>query len=800
MKFTTGWLREYLETSASLDEIVESLTNLGLEVEQVSDPAAALSAFSAAKVIEAKPHPDADRLQVCSVETKDGMVEVVCGAPNARTGLVGVFAPSGSIIPGTGDKLRKSKIRGVESNGMLLSERELGLSEEHDGIIELDADVPIGRPLAEILGLNDPVIEIAITPNRQDCLGVYGIARDLAAAGLGTLTDSLIQSVPGVFPSPVSVDLRFDGATADACPYFVGRTIRGVKNGPSPAWLQQRLQAIGLRPISALVDMTNFMTFAYGRPLHVFDADKIDGGLQVRLSNPGEKLLALDGKEYEFAGDVTVIADNSGPLALGGVIGGEPSGCTADTTTVFIESALFDPVRTATTGRRYQIESDARYRFERGIDPEFTAPGIEEATRLVLELCGGEPSEIVVAGAVPDWQRSIGFRPKRVGELGGIDLSPEDTTRILNALGFGVKNDGDDFEVSVPSWRSDVHGEPDLVEEVIRVHGFDAIPAVPLRGKSDVAQPVLTPRQQRARSARRALAGRGLLEAVTWSFTSQKMAEVFGGGSPALRLANPINSELGVMRPSALSNLMAAVGRNLDRGAENFGLFEVGPAYSGTGPGDQSTEAAGVRVGQANPRHWSGDQRPVDAFDAKADVLTALGAAGLAPGKAKVQAGAPAWFHPGRSGTVQMGPQNVLAVFGEFHPAVLAALDLTVPAVGFQVFLDAIPPQKGKRNTAKTGYEAPDLPAVERDFAFLVDAAVRGGDVAAAAERADPLVVGVAVFDVFTGEGVAQGQKSIAIAVRLQPTEQTFTDADIEAIGGKIVAAVTKATGGVLRT
>ena len=807
MKFTVDWLRDHLDTNATLDVITDTLTSLGLEVEGVTDPTAAMAAFTTARVIEAKPHPEADRLQICTVETNDGVIQVVCGAPNARTGLVGVFAPTGSHIPGTGIKLRKSKIRGVESNGMLLSERELGLSDEHDGIIELDEDVAVGEPFAKILGLDDPVIEIAITPNRQDCLGVHGIARDLAAGGLGTFKDHEIQAIPGKFPSPISVELRFGNNDSDEgaspCPFFVGRAVRGVTNGPSPAWLQKRLQAIGLRPISALVDITNYMTFAYGRPLHVFDADKIDGGLNVRLSKRAEKFLALDGKEYELDDQVTVIADDGGALAMGGVIGGESTGCTSETKTVFIESALFDPVRTATTGRRYQIESDARYRFERGLDPEFTVPGLEEATRMVLELCGGEASELVTAGEPPAWKKTVTLRPGRVAALGGIEMTGAQSAEILERLGFAVDQDADPFDVTVPPWRSDVGGEADLVEEVTRVHGFDKIPSVPLRGKSAIAQPVLTPRQLRARAARRALASQGLLEAVTWSFTSQKLAEQFGGGSQTLRLANPISSELDAMRPSALPNLLAAAGRNLDRGAEDFGLFEVGPAYSGTGPGDQITEAAGVRIGAAVPRQWGAETRATDTFDAKADAFAALAAAGAPVAKLKIEATAPAWYHPGRSGTIKLGPQNLLGVFGELHPSVLGTLGIKSPAVAFQVFLDSIPQLKsknGKVKTAKTGYSAPDLPAVERDFAFLMDGDVRGAVAMNAAQRADPAITNVTLFDVFTGDGIPDGQKSIALAVRLQPAEQTFTDAEIEAIATKIVDSVVKATGGTLRS
>ena len=796
MKFTLGWLREHLETGAGAAAIAEKLTAIGLEVEGVSDPAAALGAFTVARVAEARPHPNADRLQVCTVETGAGTFEVVCGAPNARTGMKAVFAPAGTFLPGLGEKFRKAKIRGVESEGMLVSEREIGLSDEHEGIIELGPDAVVGAPFAEAAGLDDPVIDIAITPNRQDCLGVAGIARDLAAAGAGLRKEPKIAAVPGTYDSPLGVELRFDAAAASACPYFVGRHVRGVQNGTSPEWLQKRLRAIGLRPISALVDITNYMTMAYARPLHVFDADAVAGGIHVRLSRPGETLAALDGKTYTLDGEVTVIADDDGALALGGVMGGEASACTAETTSVFLESALFDPVRTAATGRRTGIESDARYRFERGVDPEFAEPGIEEATRLVLELCGGEASRLVFAGAVPVWRRTYSLRPARVHSLGGLEL-PEDATRgILDALGFAVEVAGDRFTVTPPPWRPDIDGEADLVEEVVRIHGLDSVPAVPLPRMRVAAEGILTAGQKRVRAAKRTLAARGMLEAVTWSFTSQALAGRFGGGG--LVLANPISSELDAMRPSGLPNLIAAAGRNLDRGAAHIALFEVGPTYWGYGPDEQGSAAAGVRQGDAEPRHWSAAPRPVDGLDAKADALAVLAACGTAADAMTVEAGAPAWFHPGRSGSLRQG-RAVLAHFGEVHPGVLADLGVKGPVAAFEVFLHALPAAK-RKGTARAKLDAPDLPAVERDFAFVVAEDVAATDVLRAAEKADPLAESVRLFDVFTGAGVPAGHKSLAIAVRLQPRERTLTDAEIEAISARIVQAVAKTTGAALRS
>jgi phenylalanyl-tRNA synthetase beta chain len=796
MKFTLSWLRDHLETEAGLPEITETLTRIGLELEGVEDKAQALAAFRVAYVVEAKQHPNADRLKVCIVDTGAGQVQVVCGAPNARTGMKGVFAPTGTHIPGTGIDLKASKIRGVESNGMLVSERELGLSDEHEGIIDLPADAPVGKPFAEIMGLTDPVIDVAVTPNRQDCLGVRGIARDLAAAGLGKLRPFQPAKVEGRFKSPIPVEIE----NREACPCFAGRYFRGVKNGPSPDWMQRRLRAIGLRPISALVDITNYVTFDLGRPLHVFDAAKVKGTIRARLGRPGETLLALNGKEYAIDETMTVIADDEGPEGLGGVMGGEHSGVTEATTEVMLEVALFDPLRTAATGRRLAIESDARYRFERGVDPGMVLPGAEYAAKLILELCGGEASEPIVAGSPDVPPRVVTYRPARLASLAGLDLPEAEQRRILDALGFAVTPQGDAWQVTAPTWRSDIHGEADIVEEAARIAGYDNIPAEPLPALSVVAKPALTPAQRRRPQARRALAARGLLECVTFSFLSRDQARLFGGGDERLVLENPIASELDCMRPSLLPNLLAAARRNRNRGFEAFGLFEVGPQYAGDGPSDQAFAASGIRVGGAGPRHWSGSSRAIDLFDAKADALGALASVGAIPSQLQAAAEAPAWYHPGRSGVLRLGPQNALAWFGDLHPRVLESFGLEGPVVAFEAFIERVPAPKVRESRSRGPLEVSDFPAVARDFAFLVDAAVPAADIVKAARGADrQLVAEVNVFDVYAGERMAAGKKSIAISVRLEPKERTLTDPEIEAVAAKIVAAVKKAAGAELR-
>ena len=800
MKVTPDWLAHHLDTDAGLAEITGRLTMLGLEVEEVLDRARGMEDFVVGRVVEAGPHPDADRLKVCTVDAGSGAFRVVCGAPNARAGMMGVFAPAGTFIPGTGLKLKKAKIRGVESNGMLLSERELGLSDEHEGIIELDLGAVPGAPAADALGLADPVIDIAITPNRGDCLSVRGIARDLAAAGVGTLKPLNTEPVPGTYQSPIKVHLDFSPESADACPYFAGRYVSGVSNGESPGWVKERLESIGLRPISALVDITNLLTIELGRPLHVFDSDKIEGDIHVRLARPGETLAALDGKEYEMDGEMTVIADDHRALALGGVMGGERSGCTAGTSNVYLESALFDPRRTAATGRKLNLMSDARFRFERGIDPAFLEPGMEFATRLVLEFCGGEPSRPVIAGAEPEWRRDVAFRPSRVMELGGVRVERKEAVRILGDLGFTIRGKGDDLRVAVPSWRNDIDGEADLVEEVVRVHGFDRIPSAPMARATPLPHPALTPEQRRRAAARRTLAGRGLVEAVTLSFMPSDQAVLFGGAGDAMRLLNPISSDLDVMRPSVLPNLIAAVGRNADRGIDNAALFEVGPQYSGSKPEDQATVAAGVRAGLTGPRSWAEAPRPVDAFDVKADARAAITAMGLAAESLRVSLEAPPWYHPGRSGVLGLGPKTVLAAFGEIHPRVLRAMDVRGPVAGFEIFLDRLP--ESRKGAAKPHLKLSTLHTVERDFAFVIDENVSAEAVLAAARDADrDLIADAGVFDVFTGGRLGEGKKSLAINVVLQPAEKTsLTDDQIEAVADKVVARVKKATGGVLRS
>ncbi len=807
MKFTLDWLKQHLETEASLDEIAETLTMIGLEVEEILNPAKDLAAFTVGHVVEATKHPNADRLSVCIVDTGTDKVQVVCGAPNARTGMKGVFAPVGATIPGDihGGVLKKGNIRGVESNGMLCSEREMGISDEHEGIIDLPADAPVGAPFAQIMGLDDPMIEVAITPNRQDCLGVHGIARDLAAAGLGSLKPFDASAVEGTFESPIRWAIDLPEGKTDACPMVVGRFFRGVKNGPSPAWLQNRLRAIGLRPISALVDITNFVTYDLGRPLHVFDADKLscgDGVLTMRMARDGEEVLALDGDSYKLDAEMTVIADDRQVHGIGGIMGGEGSGCTEGTENVFLEAALFDEVRTAASGRRLGIESDARYRFERGVDPESALWGAEVAARLVLELCGGEASVPVIAGEMPAWRHDVPLRPERVRRLGGVDISETEVSRILGDLGYGVTDGSETLTAAVPSWRRDVAGEADLIEDVLRIYGYDKIPVVPMRPETALPETVLTAAQRRRSHLRRELAARGMLEAVTWSFMRTGWAELFAGANglnPMLRLQNPISSELDFMRPSILPNLVEAAGRNADRGYGDTALFEVGPQYADDTPKGQAMVAAGLRAGSTGPRHWQAPPRPVDAFDAKADALAALRAAGAPVDKAQVSTDAPGWYHPGRSGGLRLGP-NVLAWFGEIHPRVLRTLGVKGPMAGFEVFLDALPDAKRKDSKTRTLLRPSPFQRVARDFAFVVDADVPADKLVRAAKGADKaLIAEVSVFDVYTGAGVGDGKTSLAISVTLQPTEKTLTDQEIEAVAQKIIANVGKQTGGVLR-
>ena len=811
MKFTLSWLKDHLKTTATVEEIATKLSAIGLEVEGVEDPAAKLGAFRVARIVEAKKHPNADKLQVVQVEVEKGkpLYEVVCGAPNARAGLVSVFAPLGTYIPGSNITLEKKPVRGVVSNGMMCSAAELELAEDSQGILDLPAEWAdkVGERYIDAAGLNDPVFEVKITPNRPDCTGVRGIARDLAAAGLGTLKpEKAISGVEGGSDCSVKVILDFSADTASACPMFAARLVKGVKNVPSPAWLQNRLKAVGLRSINALVDVTNYISQDRGRPLHVYDADKLKGAVRARLGKAGETFRALDGKDYAIDEGMCVIADDNGPLGLGGIIGGEASGSTDGTVNVLIESAYFDPLRTAATGRKLGLVTDARYRFERGVDPESVLPGLDIATQMVMKLCGGKPSKAVVAGKVPDRRPAILFDTARVAKLAGLELPPAEITGILEALGCVlVPGEHGMLEVVPPSWRPDIHGAADLVEEVVRIAGIDRVPSTPLPRMSGVATSVLTDRQKRARRVRRLLAGRGLVEAVTWSFIPKGEAQLFGAGEMPLELANPISVDLSVMRPSLLPGLLTAVERNRNRGFADVALFELGQAYRGDLPADQYVAASGVRTGTAAlsgaGRHWDGAGEPVTVFDAKADVVAALAAMGFDAAKAQIVREAPQWYHPGRSGVLRLGPKVVLAHFGEVHPEVLKTLDVAAPVVAFEIFLDALPPEK-KKSRAKSPMASADLLPVRRDFAFVLDKGVAAGDVVKAALAADKtLISNVTVFDLFEGGSLAQeGKKSLAIEVTMQPQHQTLTEAEIDAVSQKVIGDVRKATGGEIRS
>jgi phenylalanyl-tRNA synthetase beta chain len=797
MKFTLSWLKEHLDTEASADAIADKLTSIGLEVESVSDSSAGLKDFIVGEVLAAEKHPNADKLRLCSVNAGDGgPLQIVCGAPNARAGIKVVLARPGTVIPVTGEALKIGTIRGVESRGMMCSARELLLGEDHDGIIELGADAVVGGPAAAALGIaSDPLFDVSITPNRGDAASVWGIARDLAAAGLGTLKTEKIAPVAGSFQSPRTITLDFAPENKDACPIFAGRLIRGVKNGPAPKWVQERFKAVGMKSISALVDVTNLVAQDRGRPLHVFDADRLSGSLHARMANDHEQVLALDGKTYVLDTDTIVIADDSFARGIAGIMGGEDTGCSFETKNVFLESAWFDPVRVARAGRKQGIISDARYRFERGVDPEFVLPGLELATQLILDWCGGEASDVIIAGSLPAPHKPIDFDPALVETLGGIRVPEDAIISILESLGFVVARHAT-LHVTPPSWRRDIDGPADLVEEVVRIHGLADVPSVALARPTAVAKPVLTASQRRARRVRRILAARGFNECVSFSFIARDQATLFGGGDDARQLSNPIASDLDAMRPSLLPSLLSAASRNMARGLSDLNLFEIGAAFQSGMPGAQTTNAAGLITGMGG-RDWSKSGHAADAFDAKGAMLAALEAAFGGAMTAPVTAGAPAWFHPGRSGTIALGPK-VIAHFGELHPKILAAFDIKFPASGFEIVLDAVPEPKAKN---KAPFSPSPFQAIERDFAFVVDRGVAAGDLVKAIRNAERVLIdSVTLFDVYEGKGVPEGKKSIAIAVKLQPRDKTLTEAEIEAVAGKIVTAVAKATGAALRS
>ncbi|MGE0046567.1 MAG: phenylalanine--tRNA ligase subunit beta [Hyphomonadaceae bacterium] len=796
MKFTLSWLKDHLETDADVARLVDAMTMAGLEVEHVDDPAAKLTPFTVARIVSVAKHPNADKLQVCQVETKDGPKEIVCGAPNARAGLVTAYAPIGTTIPGSGITLEARPVRGVVSNGMLCSGAELEVDTDADGILELDSNLAVGSSVAEALGLSDPVIDFEVTPNRPDWLGVAGIARDLAAAGLGKFKTKPVAAIKGAFVSPIKVGTE----APEACLAFAGRLIRGVKNGPSPAWLQQRLRAIGLRPRNILVDVTNYVCFDRARPLHVYDADKLKGDVRARMGRAGERFLALDKETYDITPDMCVIADDSGVLGLGGVIGGESTGCSDETVNVLVECAYFDPLRTFQTGRATGINSDAKYRFERGVDPGFVASGLELATRMILDLCGGEASEAMLAGEIPAPPSVISYDPDRVRTLAGMEVAPARQRAILKTLGFETKPEGDGVKrlsVQPPTWRRDVEGSADIVEEIARIEGFDKLfDAAPPRAQGYRAPPASVG-ESRLRVARRAMAAMGWCEAVTWSFCERRHAELFGGGADALIIANPISADLDCMRPSALPNLLIAAQRNADRGHADARLFEAGPAWSGDGEADQFRTIAAVWLPKP-PRHWRGAVAP-DLFDVKRDALSLLETLGAPVASLLAGEADQSWQRPGRAGLLRLG-NKVFARFGEIHPRTLAALGVEGAPLTFEIYVDQLPAPRAKPTRAKPALDMAALQPLSRDFAFVVEDRVAAADVVRAAIGAErALIADVSLFDVYRGQGVPEGKKSLAIEVTLQPREKTLTDADIEAVSGRIVAAVAKATGASLR-
>jgi len=784
MKFTLSWLRDHLDTTASLETILETLTAVGLTVDKVENKAEALAPFTVCLIEDAERHPNADRLQVCRVNTGTDVIQVVCGAPNARKGLKTVLARPGVVIPSTGQVLKVGKVRDVESQGMMCSATELLLGTDSDGIIEVDPTAPIGESYAKLLGLDDVLIDVEITPNRGDCLGVRGIARDLAAAGVGKLRSDQLSVISH---QKKSTDDRLLITDYSACPHFTGRVIRGVKNGPSPDWLRQKLESVGLKSISTLVDITNYFSQDRARPLHVFDLDKIQGGLTVGVSKGGESFEALDDKTYTLAPDSVVISDDSGVISLGGIMGGKSTGCEEGTTNVLLESAWFDPIAIATTARPLGILSDARSRFERGVDPASTLPGLEAATAMILELCGGEASDVMVAGTPPSFNEPITFHPQRVETLGGLQVTAKRAQEILESLGFTVVGEGDTLTVTAPSWRFEMEREQDLVEEVLRIEGYDKIPSIPY-GVRPEGKP-LSPLQERRFVVRDRLAGRGLTEAVTWSFISPKEAALFGGAAESLTLLNPISQELSVMRPSLLPHLLKAVETNQNRGADSVSLFEVGPQYTDPTPEGQHMMVSGVRAGVFEAGNWAEKTRSVDLYDAKGDALAVIEM------DAQWERSAPSWYHPGRSATLRLGKQ-VLGYFGELHPRIVKACDLKGPVVGFEIFVDRLPLPK-RKTTAKPKLTLSPYQAVKRDFSIVVDEEVEADKALHAVKKAEPgLIQEVVLFDIFDLGG---GKKALGIRVTLQPQDHTLTDSEIQEVSEKIVASLIQATGGVLR-
>lgn len=805
MKFTLSWLQQHITFFPAkggktiLEILCETLNNVGLEVEGVEDRATALKDFTVAEIVEATQHPNADRLRVCKVNTGSEMLQVVCGAPNARAGIKVVLARPGMAVPSNGMVLKLSEIRGVQSQGMLCSLEELNLAEASEGILELPAHFEFGKPFAPQMGLDDPVIDIAITPNRPDCFGIQGIARDLAAAGIGEFKHKKIEPVVGKFPSPVQ--LQFGIREPEWCPLFAGRLIKGVKNGPSPEWLQKQLKAVGLRPISALVDITNFMTIDRCRPLHVFDADKIKGKLTIRAAHKDETIKALDGKTYTLNPHMCVIADDAGVQSLAGIMGGEASGCTEETVNVFVESALWDEYNIAKTGRALGIHSDARQRFERGVDPQFTIEGLEMATQMILELCGGEASEVVHIGEMPENERMVVFPITEVKRLTGVDMPPFEMKLVLQALGFYVGSvNSDEWRIAVPSWRPDVHGKADIVEEIIRILGLARVEAIPFPRLPIINDPVLTLKQHRVRRARRTLTSRGYNEAVTWSFISESEAKAFDGNIAELTLENPISQELSVMRPSLLPGLLSSIARNQNRGFDDLAFTEIGHVFKNRAPEGQKTYATAIRVGLVSQaRHWAEKPQEADFYAIKEDLWAMLEGLGFTPENAQLSTeNLPDYFHPGRSVALKLG-KVVIGYCGEIHPAIVKQFDVKGRPVALEIDLEAIPAPKKKLTKSRLPLELNPLQSISRDFAFIVEPQVKGGDLLRAVQKAEPAhITGVRLFDVYEGKGM-EGKKSLALEVTLQPKDKSFTDVEIEAISEKIVKAAAAGVGAVLR-
>ena len=798
MKFTWNWLQDHLETSHSLDEILEILPMIGLEVEEVDNPKERLAAFTAAEIISATRHPNADKLQVCEVNTGSETLQIVCGAPNARAGLKTILAVPGTYIPGLDMTIKRGDIRGETSYGMLCSASELGISEDHEGIMELPEDAVVGTNAAEAAGIDDVMIEIAITPNRGDCLGVRGVARDLAAAGYGSLKPLDFSDEQGTFDSVISWSVETNDA--QSCPLVSGRMFRGITNGPSPSWMQQRLTAIGQRPIDMLVDITNYVMFDIGRPLHAYDADKIAGDrLVIRNAKAGETLTALNEKTYQLDDEMIIIADADGPDDIAGVMGGERTGVSETTTSMFLEIAIFNPVAVAMTGRKLNLNSDARYRFERGLDSDGPKGFAGYIARLVKEITGAEASHLVLAGEGIAATPPLAFAPQDVLGLTGVDVPAARQKEILEVLGFAVDDsDAATWQVTRPSWRPDVHGKADIIEEVIRIHGYEHLPMLSLPRDEMIAKPSVSKLQRRASYLRRALVARDYIEAVTFSFMKDSDAVLFGGGDEALRLANPISADLNMMRPTILPNLLQATGRNLRRGAQDLSFFEVGPVFHGVPADQQFHICCGVRQGRKRQADWRFENEAVSVFDAKADLLNALEAIGVSVDNLQITSDAPDYYHPGRSGSLVQG-RTVLGTFGEIHPTIAKRFDIKGAVVGFELFFQRVPAPKDK-GPAKPLLSLNALQPLGRDFAFIVDEAVSADALMRAVKAGGkPFVSAVSVFDVYAGDKIEAGKKSLAISVTIQPQKATLVDAEIVEISDKIIASVAKNCGGTIR-